>query len=61
MKYRISNFNVPRNQLSRKLQASGRKIKEYYIHDQNGHVVAGDFRSYKDARTYLTTTLTRRS
>ncbi len=52
MKYYIGNFTWNK---------FGRIVREYYISNSKGDVVAGDFYSYKQARTYLIKTLLKRT
>lgn len=60
MKYYISSFNIPISQLSSKFRKSGRKVKEYFISSKTGDIVAGDFKNYKEARSYLSKELLKR-
>ena len=53
MRYNIGNYQIPTNQITGKAKRDKRKIKEYYITDDSGNVVAGDFRNYMEAKSYL--------
>ena len=54
MKYHIGFFNIPKSQLKGKLK--GKTVREYYI-SRGSDIVAGDFRSYQAAKSYLSTEL----
>lgn len=47
MKLHIGWFYVPASQVK-----TERKVKEYYV-SRGSEVIAGDFRSYKDALSYI--------
>ena len=48
MKWFIGNYTY---------QKFNKTVKEYYISDKQGNIVAGDFHSYNQAKRYIKTNL----